>query len=99
MNGTLPAWAKITGQIGIPAAVAFFLLAMLSGLIPSPILEVQKQIADMQQKQIWLIEINKVTNVETLNLLRGYTDTHMRILRAVCRNQAKSDVAISECDR
>lgn len=75
-NGLAP-WMKAVAVIGVPAAIAFFLLAMLAGLIPSPI-------------------------TETAAMMRRHEangEVQTRLLRAICRQGAKTDFAMAECER
>ena len=76
MNG-LPVWVKAVATVGVPAAIAFFLLAMMAGLVASPI-------------------------TETLAMMKRHEttgETQARLLRAICRQGAKTDFSLAECER
>ncbi len=76
MNGFL-IWMKVATTVGVPAAIAFFLLAMLAGIIPSPISETAAMMHQHKEN--------------------GEIQT--RLLRQICRQGAKSDSALIECER
>ena len=98
MNG-IPAWARIISTIGIPAGIAFFLLGMLSGLVPSPLLTLHRSFIDLASAvNIHAMESTRI-NTEMIVILRTYTDHHLRLLRQICRNQARDDAALRDCDR
>ena len=90
---------KAISTIGVPAAIAFFVLAMLAGLIPSPLLKMQVSIGEHERVALVAQQQAERTSNEMLGILRSYTELHLKLLRQVCRNQAKSEVAALECDR
>ena len=98
VNG-LPSWARVISTIGIPAAIAFFLLGMLSGLIPSPLLTLQRSFVDLAAA----VDVHSVqssrASLDVANILRSYTEQHLRLLRQICRNQAKDELSLRDCDR
>lgn len=76
LNG-LPSWVRAIATVGVPAAIAFFLLGVLVGIIPSPVTET----AAMVQRHV------------------EHGETQTRLLRAICRQGAKTDFAATECER
>lgn len=76
VNG-LPFWAKMVLAVGVVPAITFFLLGVLTGLVPSPI-------------------------TETAAMMRRHEangETQTRLLRAICRQGAKTDFSAAECER
>ena len=45
MENGIPSWAKVVATIGIPGAIAAFLLAQNAGLIRSPMQEIHADLA------------------------------------------------------
>ena len=76
MNG-LPLWIKAVVAVGIVPAIAFFLLGVMTGLIPSPITETAAMMRKHQED--------------------GETQT--RLLRQICRQGARSESGLIECER
>lgn len=83
ING-LPSWVKIVTAVGFPIAIALILLGVLIGFIPSPLMETQAIVKD---------------NNKLLQGAEIVSQTSVKILRSICRNGAKSELTILECDR
>ena len=83
LNG-LPAWARIIGVLGFPIAIALFLLLMFSGTIGSPITDTQ---ATTKENNILLKDVEMIQDEQT------------KLLRAICRNTAATELSMLECDR
>ena len=80
----LKEWAAVAKDLGMPWLFALLALGLFAGLIPS----------------------GAYSNAEALKLHQAVFDTHveqsrdvLRLMRAICRNTAKSDVARDQCDR
>lgn len=76
VNGPL-FWAKLVLAVGVVPTITFFLLGVLTGLVPSPITETAAMMKRHEQN--------------------GETQT--RLLRAICRQGAKTDFSMAECER
>lgn len=88
-------WYKFVSLVGVPAAIAFFVLGMFSGLIPSPLLAMQRQMESHQQ----VMDAHAKHAEAMQQYLTGYTETHLRLLRQLCRQGAKTESGMLECDR
>ena len=98
VNG-LPVWVRIISTVGIPAAIAFFLLGMLSGMIPSPLSTVYKSFVELASAVNAHSVDSSRSATEFTVILRSYTENHLRLLRQICRNQAKDEWSLRDCDR
>lgn len=76
--------------VGLPGVMALFLLLMFSGWIPSPILSTAAGVAELKT----LLDTHAVATKEINEALK--IDT--KLLRAICRNTAKTDYDRVACD-
>lgn len=84
LNG-LPGWAKVVAVIGIPGALAFFLVWMNAQTLPS-----------MQEQLIRQGEQAKRTQDMILEHGRQSEDL-LRLMQRICANTAKDDTREQRC--
>jgi len=91
MNGTfngMPLWVKIITTVGFPIFMALVLMWVLFGIIVPTIAE------DVQT--------NQRIGTENNSLLKEHAQDAQRqieLFKLICRNTAKTEFAISNCDK
>ena len=86
-KAAMPAWVRtvayLVGVLGFPIIVALFLLAQTGGLIASPLTETRAAVADVRAGL-------------AAHLIQEEHRT--RLLRAICRHTARTELERRECD-
>ena len=97
-NG-MPWWVRAINTLGVQTAIIFFLLALLAGLIPSPLTTTDKALAQLVLSLQMHVQLSDQALQSLDRMFHAYTEKHLKILGSLCRNQAKSEAAALECDR
>ncbi len=82
---SLKAWANAVGVVGIPGAIAFFLVYMGATYIP-------KMVSNMD-----VINVELQHSREVLREHIAQTDRLIRIIQRTCSNAAKDETARQRC--
>lgn len=85
----MPWWVKAIGLVGVPSAIALYLIwALVNAVIPT-VVQMQQMLSDHMKAQERMREEQSLTNTRT--------DTIIKVLRITCINQAKDDVSRERC--
>src|SRR5690349_8783616 len=108
----VPWWARggwgILVHFGPTVLICLFLVGVLVGLVPSPLLripdierevsEIKKEHEDMKVHQATQ-SAEQASQSARLAALGLQSDMQTRLLRAICRNTAKNPFTLDACDR
>lgn len=86
----LPAFAKVAAVVGVPSAIALYLVWVLAGGVASA-----AQLRALDQKVDMHVARTEVVSSERSRQL----DAQTRLLRLVCQSVAKTEAVRVECSR
>lgn len=81
----LPIWVRAVALVGVPSAIAIFLVWMGASDLP----KIRSEIEQVHREVLF--------NREILNQQNLKSDAQLRLLRWICSNTAKDDQARQKC--
>jgi hypothetical protein len=86
-NGSGPWWSRAVSQWGPVVVIVFILLGIVTGMIPSKF--------DKMDHIDSLLQTHVAQEIER----QRTSEAEQKLLRVICRNTAKTDIARDSCDR
>jgi hypothetical protein len=86
----LPTWARFIAAVGVPSAIALYLVWVLTAGVASA-----QQVEAMSKK----VDDHTAATERQLERMTTVLETQVRLARVICRSVAKSDLAKADCDR
>ncbi len=89
-NDSIPMLAKVVAVVGIPGAIAFYLVWVMSGGVASA--------ASLEAVRVQ-VQAHNEQMVDSQRDAKTIGETQVRLLRIVCSAMVKSEAARLECNR